>query len=141
MRCQFTAQDDLACAPCKSRGKICRDQDFADDSEASQLSMRHLAQRLSRLEELMGKLAERVALDPSPNLLTGLSTKILTSLSSVAANGVKQGVISTSRDPSDSTARYGLSQKEDGSSKPLSFTHNQAHEAYLGLGLPGDLTR
>ncbi|KAF5650723.1 C6 zinc finger domain protein [Fusarium sp. NRRL 52700] len=71
IRCQFSSPGDLVCRPCRNRGSICRGQEVADESEASQLSMRHLARRLGRLEELMEKLAERSVLSSS----TGISAQ------------------------------------------------------------------
>ncbi|KAF5257048.1 hypothetical protein FOXYS1_12446 [Fusarium oxysporum] len=70
IRCQFSAPGDMVCTPCRNRGSICRGQEVADESEASQLTMRHLARRLGRLEELMEKLAERSALGSSTGLFT-----------------------------------------------------------------------
>ncbi|EEU34805.1 uncharacterized protein NECHADRAFT_73198 [Fusarium vanettenii 77-13-4] len=70
IRCQFSAPGDLVCTPCRNRGSICRGQEVADESEASQLSMRHLARRLSRLEELMEKLAEQSTLGSSTDVFT-----------------------------------------------------------------------
>ncbi|KAH7201207.1 hypothetical protein DER44DRAFT_812081 [Fusarium oxysporum] len=65
IRCRFSSQDDLACISYRNRGSVYRSQQFADDGEGFQLSVRQLAQRLSRLEELMDRLAERVVLNRS----------------------------------------------------------------------------
>lgn len=86
----------------------------------------------------MGKLAERVALDPSSDLLAGPSTSSLASLSPEMVNGVRQGDLSTLRDTSDHPVRYGVSNMDNASSTASSFTYSQAHQAHSGLGLPGE---
>ncbi|CVK92158.1 uncharacterized protein FPRN_09781 [Fusarium proliferatum] len=95
IRCQFSAPDDLVCRPCGNRGSICRGQEFADESEASQLSMRHLARSLGRLEELMEKLAERSALGPS----TGISTHHSPGISHVVMDELEHPNAPTIREP------------------------------------------
>ncbi|CAH0037043.1 unnamed protein product [Clonostachys rhizophaga] len=138
VRCQFRAQDDLVCAPCKNRGTVCRGQEFADDSEASQLSMRHLAHRLSMLEDLMGKLAERVALEPSSDLHAVPYTSSLASLPADMVDGAQQRDLSTLKDSSDHPVTSKVTNMDNASSAPSSFRYSQAHEGHLGLGLPGE---
>ncbi|KAF5011795.1 hypothetical protein FDECE_2085 [Fusarium decemcellulare] len=74
IRCRFLSHGDLVCISCRNRGSICRGQEVADDGEASQMSVRQLAQRLGRLEELMEKLAEQVTLQNSGGSATSPST-------------------------------------------------------------------
>ncbi|KAK4031636.1 transcription factor sdnS [Parachaetomium inaequale] len=60
IRCQFDSENDAACLPCQARGSPCRGQEYADTPRLAQQQDRGVAQRLSRLEDLMAKLVDRI---------------------------------------------------------------------------------
>ncbi|GKT51424.1 transcription factor Sfl1 [Colletotrichum spaethianum] len=64
IRCEFTSNEEQTCNGCQARGTICVSQEFIDDEPHGQPE-RGLAQRLGRLEELMVKLADKMAPDAS----------------------------------------------------------------------------
>ncbi|QGI83742.1 hypothetical protein CEK25_010471 [Fusarium fujikuroi] len=131
IRCQFSAPDDLVCRPCGKRGSICRGQEFADESEASQLSMRHLARRLGRLEELMEKLAERSALCPS----TGISTQHSPGISHVVMDELEYPDAPTIRDP----VRLGTPTIPRSHYTTSSLISGTMHETTMDLAGPSGL--
>ncbi|RGP71799.1 c6 zinc finger domain-containing [Fusarium sporotrichioides] len=106
---------------------MCRSQEFADDGEGSEVSVKRLAQRLSRLEELMERLAEHPALANPTTVMepkSGIAATTLqpdfierssdqpyaASLEPLISNQTPtgQGLLSTSPPHYASNALYGL---------------------------------
>ncbi|KDN60980.1 hypothetical protein CSUB01_01117 [Colletotrichum sublineola] len=95
IRCEFASNEEETCNGCQTRGTVCVSQEFADQEQSSPPE-RGLVQRLSRLEELMLKLADKVGPDASA------INKAITPAPSV--DGSSQAV-PTSRSPPPDLAR------------------------------------
>ncbi|KAK0715380.1 hypothetical protein B0H67DRAFT_645140 [Lasiosphaeris hirsuta] len=65
IRYQYGPGDDLVYLPCQARGSAYRSQEFMDESRGQQPD-RRLTQRLSRLEDLMSKLVDRIIPESTP---------------------------------------------------------------------------
>ncbi|KAI1081233.1 hypothetical protein F5B20DRAFT_79912 [Whalleya microplaca] len=61
LRCQFSSDEATICVGCKSRGTTCMSQEFPDEQPSTQDA--GITQRLSRVENLLEKLVERVMPD------------------------------------------------------------------------------
>ncbi|KAH8648241.1 hypothetical protein BGZ61DRAFT_285589, partial [Ilyonectria robusta] len=134
IRCQYSTPGDLVCTPCRNRGSICRSQELADESEASELSMRNLARRLSRLEELMGRLAERSAAGSSADLFAGILTQESAGFFYAGMNELEQPSPSRTSDP----APPRISTVSSSHETPSSLTSGTTHETNMDLA--GDRT-
>lgn len=66
IKCQFEAEDTI-CIGCKQRGSDCRSQEFDDDNapESGQKADPPLARRLDKLEQMMGRLVDKIVPEES----------------------------------------------------------------------------
>ncbi|SPO07118.1 uncharacterized protein DNG_09812 [Cephalotrichum gorgonifer] len=142
-RCHFDSQNDTVCAGCKTRGTACNSQEY-DDERVQVPHDRRIAQRLSRLENLMERLVDQVqpkgggvASASAPDALVSLRAAVRVGGHHPrrrVCNGADTGALSCpgTNGPAGTTPR--LSSKASAVNKSLLEIYPSRHDVELILG-------